>query len=139
MRVLLLVLLLLVLLGCSPPTQVSFPGQGLTLRVELAVTPEEKAQGLSGRDSLQDGTGMLFLFDEEEPRLFWMKGMRVPLDILFLDSRKKVVHLVQGAQPCAGDPCPLYPSRVPARYVLEIPAGMAAQHGLEVGQYARFR
>ena len=76
---------------------------------------------------------MLFVFPSAQPRAFWMKRTRVPLDILFFDDQQRLVGLHHDTPPCTGDPCPTYPSHAPARYVLELPAGAAQEIGTRVG------
>lgn len=77
--------------------------------------------------------GMLFVFPDAQPRTFWMKNTLIPLDMLFFDSNRKLVAIQANAAPCHADPCALYPSGAPARYVLELNAGTAAKLGLHVG------
>lgn len=100
--------------------------------VELADTDEEIQVGLMFRDSLPADQGMLFMFNDESPRAFWMKNTRIPLDIVYFDSERRLLN-VADAVPCRADPCPIYPSDGPARYVLELNAGTAARLGLKAG------
>lgn len=106
---------------------------GQTFRVELATTPAEYAHGLMERTSMPADHGMLFVFPDSQPRTFWMKNTLIPLDILFFDAHRKLVAIQADAQPCTADPCTLYPSGAPARYVLELNAGTAAKLGLQMG------
>jgi len=102
-----------------------------TLTVEIASTPAEQQAGLSGRPSLALGHGMLFVFGTPGEYGFWMKEMLFSLDIIFINSEKSVVtvypELTPGTYPEA-----FYPAN-PALYVLEVPAGFAAQHGIVEG------
>lgn len=100
--------------------------------VELATTPREMARGLMFRDELPDGHGMLFVYEREGRRSFWMKNTRIPLDILFFDGERRLINW-HTAEPCRSDPCPGYPSSAPARYVLELNAGKASALGLAPG------
>jgi uncharacterized membrane protein (UPF0127 family) len=93
--------------------------------VELARTPQAREQGLMGRDGLEPGSGMLFIFDAPGRYSFWMKNMKFPIDILWLDSDRKLVHIAESVPPCQSEPCPVYTPLSDARYVLEIPAGEA--------------
>jgi uncharacterized membrane protein (UPF0127 family) len=102
------------------------------------VTADEIARGLMFRPSLADDRGMLFLFDQPRQPSFWMKNMLIPLDLVFLDGTGTVVDVIANVQPCAADPCPNYPPSSPAQAVLEINAGGAAAHGIEVGTILRF-
>src|SRR4030042_6719439 len=73
-------------------------------QVELALTPEQQARGLMGRESLQGG--MLFVFQEEGVYPFWMKDTLIPLDMVWIGSNKTVVYIERNAMPCDSDPCP---------------------------------
>lgn len=102
--------------------------------VEIADTDELRARGLMYRDRLPAGSGMLFIHDIEAPQAYWMKNTRIPLDILYFDNALRLVSQQRDVPPCsAGDRCPAYPSRGPARYVLELNAGEAARLQLENG------
>ena len=92
-----------------------------TLQVELAQTPEEKTIGLSHRNSLAEGKGMLFLFENEGKHGFWMKDTHFPIDIIWINAEKKVIHIADNVAPDTY-PQSFAPS-VPALYVLEVPAG----------------
>ncbi|MFH0836116.1 MAG: DUF192 domain-containing protein [Candidatus Micrarchaeota archaeon] len=123
----------------EPPVIVSFESgdyatvtmpDGFAIQAEMAVTPEQRSAGLSNRDSLCASCGMLFIFEDERQREFWMKDTNIPLDIIFLDSQGNIVGLKPNAQPCLQDPCPIYRSVEPSSLVLEINAGQAQAHGL---------
>jgi uncharacterized membrane protein (UPF0127 family) len=101
--------------------------------VEQADDPASQARGLMFRDSMPDDHGMLFNFTDEQPRVFWMKNCRMPLDILYFDAKYKLVSVQQRVPACRSDPCPQYPSEGPARYVLELNAGMADKIGVKPG------
>jgi len=99
-----------------------------TLTVEVASTAVEREQGLSGRTSLAQGTGMLFIFDTPGSYGFWMKDMQFSLDIIFMDTSKQVIQVDSNLSPQTY-PEAFYPTR-PALYVLEVPAGFAAAHSI---------
>ena len=124
-------LLLLFLVACTFQPTISFDN-GSTFSVEFAQTDEERAKGLMFRESMNVNDGMLFIFDEEKSRRFWMKNTLIPLDMIFLDVNKTVVFIHANVQPCEDDPCKLYESP-PAQYVLEINAGIAEKDGIVVG------
>jgi uncharacterized membrane protein (UPF0127 family) len=107
--------------------------KGQRFEVEIADTPQLKAQGLMFRDALQPDYGMLFIFQDESPRAFWMRNTRIPLDILYFDSQMTLVSAAENVRPCRVERCPSYPSQGPARYVLEINAGLASQMGVQKG------
>ena len=106
---------------------------GFTVDLELAVSPQEVADGLMYRPSLPEHRGMLFIFGADRYPSFWMKNTLVPLDLIFLDSTGSVVDIVPNVPPCAADPCPTYSPKMPARAVLEVRAGAAAAHGVAAG------
>ena len=102
-----------------------------TIAVEVVDTPETMERGLSGRPSLEEGRGMLFVYSEDVFPRFWMKDMHFSLDILFLAHDGTIVALHHNVTPQT------YPqafgTRVAARYVLEVPAGYTERHGLAEG------
>jgi uncharacterized membrane protein (UPF0127 family) len=110
---------------------VELNGQRFT--VELAETRDKQALGLMFRDSLPQDHGMLFIFPGESGRSFWMKNTRIPLDILYFNSKLELVSMAQNARPCRTRNCPGYPSEGPAKYVLELNSGMAAELGVKAG------
>ena len=129
------------LLACTAcaatPTQpqgtTSVTLQGHSFSVQVATTPAEQAHGLMDRTSMPVDQGMLFVFPAAAPLTFWMKDTLIPLDILYFDDAHRLVAIQADAQPCKTDPCALYPSNVPARYVLELNAGTAAKIGARIG------
>ncbi len=96
---------------------------GVPYVVALAADPDLRAQGLMGVTSLGDLDGMLFEFPEESELSFWMKDTLISLDIAFFDEEASLVS-VQTMTPCTSDPCELYGSGEPARYAVEVPAGL---------------
>lgn len=85
-----------------------------------------------GRTSLPDKTGMLFVFDTEQPLSFWMKDTLIPLDVLFFRADGTFVS-GETMVPCQADPCPVYVSAEPSGLALEVPAGFAAVHSIGGG------
>lgn len=114
---------------------VRLPG-GKVVQVSVAQTPEERTQGLSGVDTLAADAGMLLVFPQVGQHSIWMKGMKVPLDIIWLDDTGEVVHIVENAPvpDISGGDVPTYQSEQPAKYVLELAAGTVEAVGLEVGE-----
>jgi len=129
-----LLILLCLLASCQPAPRVIFDTVEFT--VELATTPSQQSRGLMYRESLPVDQGMLFVFDGERSRSFWMKNTRIPLDMIFLDEAFVVVDVKHDVPPCETDPCPSYGSP-PAKYVLEINAGLAREHGIREGSMMR--
>lgn len=90
---------------------------------EIAKTEQEQARGLMFREKLRDDEGMVFIFDDESVRSFWMKNTLIPLDILFFDQEGKLVDFKKNFQPCKSEKCESYLSKQKAKYVLEINPG----------------
>jgi len=111
--------------------RIVLPG-GAAITAELAITVEERARGLMFRDNIAPDQGMLFVFEEPDLHGFWMKNTRIPLDMLWLDSDKRIVHIERDVPPCVAEPCPTYVTRIPARYVLELKGGSAEARGLKL-------
>lgn len=132
MRNILLVLAALICSACmAQEPHVVLKGERFT--VELAQTADEQALGLMFREEMEDNRGMLFLFPVEAMRSFWMKNTRIPLDIFYFDADLKLVSVAENARPCKTRRCPNYPSKGPAKYVLELNAGKAAELGVQPG------
>ncbi len=106
--------------------------------VELALTSEEKKQGLMFRDYLGKNKGMLFVFAMEEEYGFWMKNTLIPLDIIWLNEDKEVVFISKNNQPCKNDKCSTIKPNKKAKYVLELNGGTTNKIGLETGDGANF-
>lgn len=106
---------------------------GFRVEVEVARGESARAMGLMFRDCLEEAEGMLFPFDVPGRYGFWMKNVRIPLDIIWLDARGRVVWLVERAAPCAADPCPTYRPEADASYVVEVAGGFAGRHRVSPG------
>lgn len=106
---------------------------GTVYAIEVVADDEQRAQGLMFRDHLRPNSGMLFIFPEDGEYAFWMKNTLIPLDMLWLDVNRTIVHVKHDVPPCKVDDCPSYPPGIRARYVLELAAGEAKKHGLKVG------
>jgi uncharacterized membrane protein (UPF0127 family) len=103
------------------------------------VKDEDRAMGLMFRPSLPLDKGMLFLFEAPPDfHTIWMKNCRFPIDIVWLDEEKKVVHVADSVPPCSGDPCPLYQPLRKALYVVEMNAGQARREKATVGATLSF-
>jgi uncharacterized membrane protein (UPF0127 family) len=102
-----------------------------TILVEVARDRTQEEQGLSGRDSLPEGRGMLFVFEYDGDWGIWMKDMKFPIDILFLSEAGSVVS-VNANVPPDSYPRVFYPP-LAVRYALELPAGYAQAHGIAAG------
>jgi uncharacterized membrane protein (UPF0127 family) len=82
---------------------------------------------------------MLFIFQQAAPHQFWMKNCKFPIDIIWLNEKKEVLHLSEKTPPCKADPCPLYgPITGKAVYVIEVISGMAQKEKLKPGMKIQF-
>lgn len=110
--------------------------------VEVASSPEERSRGLSFRDELPEGAGMLFDMGVSRVHRFWMRGMQFPLDMVWIDEEKRVVAVTRDVpEPEPGTPdaeLPRYSPPEPVRYVLELNAGAAERFAVERGDRIEF-
>ncbi len=113
-----------------------FGGQRLT--VDLAKTSTQQEEGLSGRPSMAENQGMLFVFDGGSQVGFWMKGMEFPLDIIWFGANKSVIYYLQDLAPCTPIECPSYIPPGTAYYVLEVNAGFVALYNISIGETFSF-
>jgi uncharacterized membrane protein (UPF0127 family) len=111
---------------------------GKVLQVEVMVKDEDRAMGLMFRPSLPRDRGMLFVFDSAEFHAIWMKNCKFPIDIVWLDQDKRVVHLAEAVPPCKADPCPVYEPLRRASYVVELNAGQARREKALLGATLSF-
>jgi len=118
--------------GPRPPAAV-FPS-GAEFHLELAADPEARRIGYMFRNDVGPRDGMLFIFDGPDRHPFWMKNCKVNLDIIWIDSTRRVVEIAHDLAPCPADgPCPsVFPMRA-ATYVLEVAGGTAQREGLDRG------
>jgi len=102
------------------------------VRADVASTEAAREQGLAGRAGLAEDRGMLFVYRDHRERTYWMKGMRFPIDIVWIDRGR-----VTGVEPSVPVPTDenltIYPSRAPADRVLEVRAGWAARQRVKRG------
>lgn len=104
---------------------------GNVITAELAMTEEEKAIGLMNRQNLDTNSGMLFVYQNEADRGFWMKDTFIPLDIVFIDEDRKVVSISANTKPNQTDE--IYYSDKKSMYVLELNAGKAEELDIKPG------
>ena len=100
------------------------------ISIELAQYPDQHQRGLMYVQSMDQDEGMLFVFNREEPRSFWMRNTPLPLDILYIDSDGFIVSWVANTTPFS---LQALPSNAPAQFVLELNAGSIDHFGIEVG------
>jgi uncharacterized membrane protein (UPF0127 family) len=132
------------LLGCGDDSGQSAPRAvvevgGVSVTAEVADDEASRTRGLSGRDRLGPDAGMLFVLPGDSPS-FWMKGMRFPIDIVWIKDGR-VVDVTAGVPPPAGtnEALATYSPRRAANRALEVNAGWAARHGVERGDRVRVR
>ena len=129
----------LALAGCrdrGPVAVIRGPGAAVEVSLEVAATPAERERGLMYRTSLAEGRGMLFVFDADGNQSFWMKNTLIPLDLLFIARDGTVVGIHANATPQSTANIAV---GMPSRYVLEVPGGWAARHGISAGARVDFR
>jgi uncharacterized membrane protein (UPF0127 family) len=111
---------------------------GTVLQAEVMVKDEDRAMGLMFRPSLPRDRGMLFVFETQDFHGIWMKNCKFPIDILWLDERRSVVHVAEAVPPCKADPCPVYNPLRKAAYVVELNAGQARREKAAIGSVIGF-
>src|SRR4030042_3120129 len=107
-----------------------------TIYVNLAITNEEKSKGLSGRNNLSENEGMLFIFDYKSIPDFWMKGMKFPLDIIWINDNiiVDVDENIQNPKSLSNlNQLQKYSPSVPINFVLEVNAGFCSKKGIKIG------
>ena len=102
---------------------------GHKISAEVASTPEQRATGLMNRFSLRPDSGMLFVFEQEEPLGFWMKNTYIPLSIAFISGDGRILNI----EDMAPQTETTHWSRGPARYALEMRKGWFAERGIRQG------
>jgi uncharacterized membrane protein (UPF0127 family) len=99
----------------------------LTIDIEIAATDSARTRGLMQRTALPERSGMLFLFDVQQPQSFWMANTPLALDLLFIDADSQIVDIAKYTRPLSPESIT---SKAPARFVLEMPAGFTDSHGI---------
>ena len=126
--------------GGGPPAPARPPrvvlesgGKAHAVAVELAADPASRERGLMFRQKLEEGRGMLFVFEEEGEHPFWMKDTLISLDIVFIDGRGRITGIAPRAQPLSLE------MRMAgrSRWVLEVAGGWAAARGVRPGHRVR--
>jgi uncharacterized membrane protein (UPF0127 family) len=139
------------IMGQATPTssnccyrQVNVTVNSIELVADVAASNEQRTKGLSIKDALAENEAMLFVFDSAGEHSFWMKNMKFPIDIIWLDSDKTVVHIEHNLQPCSLNAfCPTYKpdnnNNNNSLYVLETVAGFAEKHDIVEGTIVEFQ
>ena len=113
--------------------RVTQEGREAVLPVEIARTPEARAQGLMGRERLGANAGMLFVYEDDARRFFWMKNTLIPLSLAFIDKRGEVLEIIHLQPHRPGTRIPSYRSRNKVRRVLEVNQGWFLRNGFGLG------
>ncbi len=135
-------MLMTAMTGCDrpaatpPPATVTIAGR--TWTVELATTADARYEGLSNREQLPPGRGMLFIYPDANVREFCMRQCLIPLDIAFIGPDRRVVRMHTMEVEPYGFAEKVYSSGVPMQYALEVPAGELAAAGVRVGDEVTF-
>lgn len=124
--------------GPAARAEAVFPDKTV-VTLEVARTEPERSRGLMYRTSLPEQAGMIFLFDRPGVYPFWMKNTLIPLDLFWTDSSGRIVWIAESVPPCTADPCPEYPPKAVAQYVIETNAGFAKRHGVKVGDVVKLQ
>lgn len=134
--------------GCSTPgaapddvalSTVTLPG-GQQVRAEVEINPVDMQKGMMYRDSLDRGRGMLFIHRTPGLNAYWMYNVKIPLDIVWMDSNRRIVEISPDTPPCKtkASLCATYGGHEPSQYVLELGGGEAHRYGLSLGQVLQF-
>jgi uncharacterized membrane protein (UPF0127 family) len=131
----------------------SFPGDniylhakvtvnGFDVMADVAVTDEQHTKGLDIKNNLTENQGMLFVFEQPYRYGFWMKGMKFPIDIIWLDTNGTVTHIEHSLKPCPPSNsnlvCPVYFPEKDSLYVLETVPGFSMKHNVTLGTHVSF-
>ncbi len=138
----------LLLLACGERTstlealrerEITMP-DGKKIVAEVMMSATDLQRGMMFRDAMPKDTGMLFIHNRPGNYSYWMYQVKVPLDIVWLDTGKRVIRISADTPPCTtrASDCPRYGGQEPSQYVLELPARDAQRLGLTIGSVLRF-
>ena len=119
-----------------PAVKIEAGNKPVSFYLQLAVTPEERANGLVGRPTLAVDAGLLFVFDQPGIQVISMKNTLIATDIIFIGADRRIAGIIERARPLSDLERKI---GVPSQYVLEIRAGLSSQHGFKVGQSVSFQ
>ena len=113
---------------------------GVRIIAEVMTQEKDVLRGMMFRETFPEGRGMLFIHGSPNQYQYWMYQVKVPLDIVWMDTRGRVVEVVENAPPCTtvASQCPNYGGNATSQVVLELPGGTARRHGVVVGEVIRF-
>lgn len=106
-----------------------------TIQVAIADTPNKRNLGLMDVHNLPADGGMLFIFDDEQTRSFWMANTPLSLDIIYVNADLEIVRIQRNTTPFSHDQLP---SDYPAQYVVEVNAGYTAENDIREGMRIQF-
>lgn len=98
----------------------------------VMATQGELQRGLQGKKLLEKNEGMLFSFKHDDYHGFWMRNMQFPIDMIWINGDKRIIHIEHYVPPCHEDICPIYKPSRKARYVLEVRAGESVRNGFRL-------
>ncbi|MGE5302061.1 MAG: DUF192 domain-containing protein [Alphaproteobacteria bacterium] len=128
-----------IMTGCQAQPKVIIAtrqGREITFEVEIADTPAKRELGLQYRRELAADRGMIFLFPHEAEQTFWMKNTPIPLDMIFINSDRRIVGITEQAVPFSLDPRSVGHA---SRFVLEVNGGLSKRYGIQAGDSVRFQ
>lgn len=113
---------------------------GTALTAEVLTKPQDMARGMMFREKLPEGRALLFIHQKPDRYPYWMYQVQVPLDIIWMDRRGKIVEISEDTPPCKGpsSTCTNHGGTVEASIVLEVPGGYARKHGVRLNEIIRF-
>ncbi|MFH1745132.1 MAG: DUF192 domain-containing protein [bacterium] len=130
-----LIFIIIFLSGCGLKYSVDEPHliiDNKKIKIEIADDYVEIVNGLSGREYLEKESGMLFVFNDKQIRDFWMKNMRFPLDIIWINDNK-IIDISKNLLPEGENPLNHYYSPKPVNYVLEVNGGFCEKNNIKTG------
>ncbi len=129
-----IIFFVLVTLSCNSQEYVDLIIDNSLLNIEIADSDEERSKGLMFRESLDENSGMLFVFDVERPVSFWMKNTLIPLSIAYIDKRGKILEIYD-LEPLSTEPKASKRSSI--LYALEVNQGYFENNNITVGDYIK--
>lgn len=107
---------------------------------QVADNPQAHLVGLFFAEELRPNQGMLFIYEEEDAHKIWTKNVHFPIDIIWMDRDRTILHLEENTAPCPEEPCPVYGPNDPfTLYILQVQAGFVEKKNLKVGESLVFR
>ena len=111
-------------------TVLTSSGASVKIDIQIARTEFDRQLGLMFRKSMNENQGMLFIFPDVRVRSFWMRNTEIPLDMIFVDTSKRIINIARNTTPYSDVS---YPSDGPAKYVIEVNGGFSDRHNISKG------